>query len=206
LHVYQWFFQGIVQDIVDGRTLVISVDLGFQTWKAIPIKFNRLRILSSNDQLYCFFRDHLKDKRLYFHTIRNKDRFGGERFFAEFYIDLENFPVIKEKSLSLREINLTLATEKMKPESTGKVDGLININDFLVRYGLAEYVDNIPLRHGPSRRPAQVSDGIEDREETGHPNYSSRSRPPSERPGPHPNAERIRRPLFKKILRRMSKE
>jgi hypothetical protein len=152
LHVYQWFFQGTVNMILlGGRIIIVAVDLGFQTQKTVSIGFNRLKIFLPNDRLYYFLEENLKSKKIYLHTIKNRDRFGEKIFFAEIYIDPENFPVAKEKSLNLRDINRSLATG-VQPLME-RVNGLINVNDFLVEHGLAEYVerDNLPLRHGSSR-------------------------------------------------------
>lgn len=155
MHHYQWFFQGIVHDIAEGKTLNVTVDLGFKTWRIISARFNRLKIFLPNDQLCYFLEDNIKNRDLYLNTIRSRDRYGVERIFAEFYIDPENFPIAGDKEiLSLREINRSLATGE-RP-AINKVEGLININDFLVKQRLAEYVEHSYLHTTNSRLPGKT--------------------------------------------------
>jgi hypothetical protein len=110
LYKYQWLFQGIVQDVSDGRNLTVVVDLGFQIQKITSIGFNRLRIFLPNDSLNYFLGNYLKNEKIYFHSIKGRDRLGGEKFFAEVYVDQGKFPTEKSEPLSLKEINRALAT------------------------------------------------------------------------------------------------
>jgi hypothetical protein len=205
MYNYQWFFQGTVQRIIDGRTLDVSINLGFHVWKIIPIKFNRLRIFVPNERLYYFLNENLKGKKIYLNTIKNRDRFGSEKFFAEIFIDSEIFPIAedKEELLSLRVLNRTLATG-VRP-ITNKTEELININDFLVKQGLAEYVESpqIPLCNRPPRGPEEISDGTEDGQKTKDANNSSWGRSPSERSGSYSNSEGVHPRIFKRILPRV---
>jgi hypothetical protein len=59
-----------VQEIIDGRTLKVWIDLGFETWKIITMKFNRIKIvypLNPNEKTETvnFLETNLKRKTVY---------------------------------------------------------------------------------------------------------------------------------------------
>jgi hypothetical protein len=210
---YQWFYQGVVQDIIDGRTLNLWVDLGFYTWRTIQTRFNRLKVfLPSNPaektKTVLFLENSLKRKKVFIHVIRKKDYYGTERFFTEVYINQEDFLTPNNNSkieMSLRDINRALITGNRPSGSVYKIDGLLNINDYLVKEGLAEYVDfsKPPLRNGPPRRPEQVPQNINNSQETGNSIDTSGSRPATEGEAPSRYPEEFRPRFFKKVFNRV---
>lgn len=153
---HSWFFRGIVKEIIDGRTLTIWADLGFDTWKIITVRFNRLRVnqpLSMNTEIVKYLLTELKRKKIYLQTTKSK----GGNFFAEIYINSDNSLI--ETGMSLRDLNKTLAG-KTAPSDSSKIEGLININDLLVKKGLAEYAfTNLPVYNGSSRERREIQQG-----------------------------------------------
>jgi hypothetical protein len=73
--------------------------------------------------------------------FRKKDKYENSRYFSEVYIDPLDIPAFKkepkEKELTLRDINKAL----MRKTPTYDIEGLINVNDLLVKKGLADYAD-----------------------------------------------------------------
>jgi len=151
---HSWFFRGIVKEIIDGRTLTIWADLGFDTWKIIPVRFNRLRVnqpLNMDSEIVKYLQAELKRKKIYLQTTKSK----GGNFFAEIYTN--DSPI--ETGMSLRDLNKTLAG-KITPSDSGKIEGLTNINDLLVKKGLAEYAfTNLPVHNRSPRERGEIQQG-----------------------------------------------
>ena len=135
---HKWFFQGKVIEILNGQTFVIWLDLGFETWKKIQVRFNRLRIKefsdnSENTSVFKYLEQNLKGKKIYCQIFKTKDQYKLDRFFAEIYIHPGDIP------LKLNDINKSIA-------DTHRIDGLINFNDLMVSQNFATYM-NFPKKN-----------------------------------------------------------
>ena len=159
---HRWFYQGKVVKIIDGQTVEIWVDLGFEIWKKVLVRFNRIRSKDSGLTIEQgispepgvgsrFLEQHLKNKDVYFQIYKKKDFNGFDRFFAEVHMTPGDLP------LRLKDVNKTV-------NNPNRVDGLVNLNDFLVGQGLATFIQfnkedknvKFPVRNGFARQYTPV--------------------------------------------------
>jgi hypothetical protein len=171
---HKWFFQGKVIEINDGQTFTLWIDLGFETWKKILVRFNRLRIkefpgITENTQVFKYLEQNLKGKKIYCQIFKTKGQNKIDRFFAEIYVHPGDIP------LKLKDINKSIA-------DTHRIDGLINFNDLMVNQDFATYIDfhnrdndvKISLCDRPARQHSNVRNDSGQSPQCEHQTNSSR--------------------------------
>ena len=152
---HKWFYQGKVLEIIDGQTFVIWIDLGFEIWKKVPVRFNRLKMKDLSGPLeaiaFKYLEQNLKGKKIYCQIFKTTGPNKFDRYFGEIYTPPGDI------SMKLKDINKNIA-------DTHRIDGLINFNDLMVSQGFSTYMDfhkkgnhaQIPVHNGPARQPANV--------------------------------------------------
>jgi len=126
MHTHNWFYQGKIIKIIDGNAIIIWIDLGFETWKKVLIRFNRIRAKEDSEAAYTiqYLEQNLKGKAAYFQIFKKKVYEGFNKYFAEVYVKSGDI------TLKLGDLNRCF-------NSPHKLDGYININDVLIGQGLA---------------------------------------------------------------------
>jgi hypothetical protein len=130
----EWFFTGRVLKVINGRTIQVEVDLGFEVWKRVNIQFDRIWVdspppdsgIEDRSETVKFLETHLKNKDVSIVTLRKKNRFKSIYYLAEVYI--------APRDLEIQALDINLALN-----SPFKREGLLNVSDVLVRRGLADY-------------------------------------------------------------------
>jgi len=160
MFTHKWLYQGKVIKIIDGQTLIIWVDLGFDIWKKVMVRFNRIKAkgiyTAQNTPDYTsvikFLEQNLNSKQVLAQIFKQKDFNGFDRFFAEIYTKPDGI------QLKLKDINQTIGAKD-------RVDGLINFNDALVSQGFATHIQfnkdggqnvNNAVQHGSPREHTQI--------------------------------------------------
>lgn len=139
----KWIFQGKVIKIIDGQTIVVWLDLGFELWKKVTVRFNRIRAkdytfrdpkgpagkFPDNDakESTLFLENNLKGKKVVCQITKQPGYNGFDKYFAEIFGNPSNF------MLKLKDININM-------KNPSKLEGYININDLLVNQGLYENI------------------------------------------------------------------
>lgn len=131
---HQWFFQGKVLKIINGQLVEVWLDLGFNTWKKMTMKLNRICVDETfnnegnleSSPATAFLEKHVKGKQAIFNVFRRKDHNGFEKFFIEIYI--KSGDII----LGVKDVNNMISNKH-------RLEGLININDLMVGQGVAYY-------------------------------------------------------------------
>jgi len=134
---HKWFFQGKCTRIIDGQTALIWIDLGFNIWKKVKVKFNRIRMkayapalenqATEINNLINYLEQNLRGKQVYCQIYKKKDRLGFNKYFAEMFIQPENLP------MRLVDINRDIS-------NSNRIDGLVNFNNLLVSQGFSSYI------------------------------------------------------------------
>lgn len=131
MYEHKWAYQAKVIKIVDGQTLVIWVDLGFDIWKKVLVRLNRVKAMGPyqdiKSPIFKFLEQNLKGKKVICHISKQKGYNGFDKFFAEIYGDPRELP------LKLKDINISI-------KDKNRIEGYINLNDFLVGQNLATYI------------------------------------------------------------------
>jgi hypothetical protein len=130
----EWAFTGRVLEVINGRTVKVGIDLGFEVWKKIPVQLNRIFVntpppdsdIKDTSETARFLETHLRDKEVLLTTIRKKNRFKSVYYLAEIFI------VPGSLNIRARDINLAI-------NNPSKKDGYVNVSDVLVHMGLAKY-------------------------------------------------------------------
>jgi micrococcal nuclease len=123
MFTHRWYFKGKVIKIIDGQTIEIWIDLGFDIWKKIQVRFNRLKINPSDNSILNFLNQYVKGKQAYFQIFKTKD---FERYYVEMYCQPGDIVI------RLKDVNRSL-------NNPYRIDGLLNINDTIVSQKLATY-------------------------------------------------------------------
>jgi hypothetical protein len=151
---HKWFFQGKCINIIDGQTILIWIDLGFNIWRRVRVRFNRIRMKAyapdTENQsteianLINYLEQNLKGKQVYCQIYKKKDRIGLNKYFAEIFIQPENL------SMRLVDINRDIA-------NSHRIDGLVNFNNLLVGQGFSAYIQfnkkPVPAQNGKFSNP-----------------------------------------------------
>lgn len=122
MFIHRWYFKGFINQIIDDQTMSIRVDLGFDVWKIISVRFNRLKIEEGKNTAE-FLKQYLVGKKAYFQIFKRKDY---DLFYAEIYCSPGDLPI------QLKDLNRGL-------KNPYRIDGFINVNDILVSQGYASY-------------------------------------------------------------------
>ena len=97
----KWIFQGKVIKIIDGQTIVVWLDLGFELWKKVTVRFNRIRAkdytfrdpkgpagkFPDNDakESTLFLENNLKGKKVVCQITKQPGYNGFDKYFAEIF-------------------------------------------------------------------------------------------------------------------------
>lgn len=172
---HKWFFQGKVIKIINDQVIIIWIDLGFEIWKKVQVRFNRIK--SKSDPIISpdagpsfavkFMEQNLKGKRIYCQIFK-KNYNGVSIYFAEIYTTMGDIP------LRLIDINKNIS-------NVHRIDGLINFNDTMVSQGFSIYIQSkkdlnnakILVRNRPSRQDFKLRNNPESGHDRGPKSDSS---------------------------------
>jgi hypothetical protein len=168
--MHKWFFQGKVIKIIDVQTIILWIDLGFESWKKVRVKFNRIKsILPDTNTAMSFLEQNLKNKPIYCQIFKSKDYNGHDRYFAEIYTSSNGI------SLKLRDINKSIS-------NSHRIEGLVNFNDIMVSHGFSIYIqfkrknfyNEFPVYDRPPRQYSNVRNNFGNGIEQGNQTDTSR--------------------------------
>jgi len=185
MHTHQWFYQGKVIKIIDGNSIIIWVDLGFEIWKKVLVRFNRARAKDSyispgkepeSTETSRYLEQNIKGKNAYFEIFRKKVYNGFDKYFAEVYV--------KSSDIHLRVLDVNKCVN-----SQHKIDGYVNLNDVMIGQGLATpiqfpkdtYHAQNDLHDRPPRKHSEIRINTENCNGSGYQSDSSGSGPIAQR-------------------------
>ena len=145
---HKWLSPAEVIRVVDGDTIEVILDLGYDTYRKEVIRFRRINAYEV--KMYKgvtaaqkkkgiagkeFLKGLIEGKRAYIRTYKEKTRGSLRRYLGEVYVLSAGTPLVKTADIKA----LRMSKDETSERSAAKIINLHNVNDLMVDLGFAVY-------------------------------------------------------------------